>query len=265
MSAGGARSTLQRCETVARTALGLVLLPLTIVLGSAVAVLLALLGAPARRLDAIYAGCARVCRFVAGTRLLVRLSPRFDPRTAYVVVANHESMWDPVCLVEVFLPLTLRFVAKRGVLQLPVFGHALRLTGNVGVVRTNTAADVGAIQRLMDAREPGTSVLFFAEGTRSRDGALHPFKQGAFATALGYGLPILPVGIAGTYAIWPKGRLRLRRAPVAVEVGDPIATHGLGWDDRNALRERTFAAVSALRGVARARLRSAGFEPGGAD
>jgi 1-acyl-sn-glycerol-3-phosphate acyltransferase len=252
-------------ETFVRTAVGVVLLPFGIGLGSALAFVLAILGAPTWRLDWIYVACARLCRLVAGTRLLVDVSPRFDPARAYVVVANHESVWDPVCLVEVLRSLTLRFVAKQEIMRLPVFGHALRVTGNVAVVRNATAHDVAEIRRTMDARAPGTSILFFAEGTRSRDGALHAFKRGAFVTALGYGLPILPVGIAGTYAIWPKGRLRLRRAPVALVVGEPIATDGLSYDDRDSLRRRTFDAVAALRTAARARLRAAGFEPGGVD
>jgi 1-acyl-sn-glycerol-3-phosphate acyltransferase len=252
-------------ETFARTAVGLLVLPLAVGLGSALALTLALLGTPTRRLDWIYIGCARLCRWVAGTRLVIENADRLDPERAYVVVPNHESTWDPVCLVEVFRSLTLRFVAKRELMNLPVFGQGLRLTGNVSVVRTSTARDVKEIRKMMGRREPDTSILFFAEGTRSRDGAMQPFKMGAFATALGYELPILPVGIAGTYAIWPKGRLRLRRAPVVVKLGEPIPTTGLGYDDRIALRDRSYEAVARLRSAARARLRELGAEPGGVD
>ena len=107
--------------------------------------------------------------------------------------------------------------------------------------------------------------MFFAEGTRSQDGALHPFKKGAFATAIGFGLPVLPVAIAGTRPIWPKGKLRVRRGTVAIEVGEPIPIEGLTIDDRAGLRDRTHAVVAELRTVARQRLRDWGFDPGGID
>jgi 1-acyl-sn-glycerol-3-phosphate acyltransferase len=250
-------------ESLLRTALCLVLLPALIVAGSGLALALALLGTPTRHLNWIYLGCARLCRRVAGTRLEHDVPSGAEP--AYVVVPNHESMWDPVCLVEVFRDRTLRFIVKREVMNLPVFGQALRLTGNVSVVRSRTERDVKAIRKRMDRRDRDTSILFFAEGTRSRDGALQPFKMGAFATALAYDLPILPVGIAGTFRIWPKGRLLLRPGLVVVKLGEPIPTAGLGEDDRASLRDRTHAAVVALRTSARARLREIGVEPGGVD
>ena len=88
---------------------------------------------------------------------------------------------------------------------------------------------------------------------------------GAFATALGAGLPILPVGIAGTYAIWPKGAFRLRRGPVVIKVGRPIPTDGLSYDDHTALRDRTFESVARLRAEARSSLWANGSDPGGID
>ena len=114
-------------------------------------------------------------------------------------------------------------------------------------------------------RRPDVSVLFFAEGTRSRDGALHPFKMGAFATALAARLPILPVAIAGTYAIWPKGILRLRRGPVVLAIGEPISVEGLAFDDRAALRDQVHHIVSKLRAQARRAVRAGGHDPGGLD
>jgi 1-acyl-sn-glycerol-3-phosphate acyltransferase len=117
----------------------------------------------------------------------------------------------------------------------------------------------------MRERIPGISIVFFAEGTRSGDGGLHPFKMGAFATAVGLGLPILPVGIAGTYAIWPKGTLRLRRGDVVMKIGQPIATEGLSYADHGDLHDRTFEAVARLRAEARSSLRTRGVDPLGID
>ncbi len=89
--------------------------------------------------------------------------------------------------------------------------------------------------------------------------------MGAFATALGYGLPILPIGIAGTRPIWQPGIVRVRKGTVAVEVGEPIPIEGMTMADRHALRDRTFEAVAVLRDRTRQRLRDAGVDPGGID
>ena len=150
-------------------------------------------------------------------------------------------------------------------MRIPVLGHALRLTGNIRVLRADTKGDFERIRASMDRRDPEVSILFFAEGTRSRDGALHPFKAGAFVTALGDGLPIFPIGLAGTRHIWERGVVRLRRGTVTIEVGEEIPIGVLDTADRHLLRDRTFRAVAALRTRARERLRSMGVDPGGID
>ena len=236
-----------------------------LLLCSSVALVMALLGASPERLHRIYVGFARVCMRIGGTRIEIRGDERIEPGQAYVVVSNHESTWDPPCLVAGLPGVILRFIAKKMLTDIPIFGHALKLTGNITVVRSDTKRDVRSIEDRMTRRHPSVSVLFFAEGTRSRDGALHPFKMGAFATAISWGLPILPVAIAGTYAIWPKGTLRLRPSPVAIEVGEPIATEQLKFDDRTELRDRTYEALASLRTRAWQRLRALGHDPAGID
>jgi 1-acyl-sn-glycerol-3-phosphate acyltransferase len=230
------------------------------------AIVLAFLGTSAARLHRhVYVSFARLCLRIGGTQLRLYGADHIQPGQAYVVVPNHESAWDPPCLVAALPQVFVRFIAKKQIMQIPIFGHALRLTGNVTVLRTQTAGDTDRIRKGMGRRDPSVSVLFFAEGTRSRDGALQAFKMGAFATALGYGLPILPVAIAGTYAVWAKGTLRLRRGPVVVEVGEEIPVEGLTLDARAALRDQTREAVVKLRARARERLRGWDFDPGGVD
>ena len=248
-----------------RTAAAVVVLPLAVAgIGSA-AIALALVGVANTRIHRLYVLFGRLCMRVGSTKLLVRGEEHIRPKTAYVVVSNHESNWDSPCLVAAVPQLVIRFVAKQEIMRIPVFGHALRATGNIRVLRKQTRGDVARIQAVMEQRDPDVSILFFAEGTRSRDGAFHPFKMGAFATALGHGLPLLPIGIAGTRPIWPKGMLRVRRGTAAIEVGEPIPVDGLGLDGRAALRDRTRAAVAELRASARGRLREAGQDPGGID
>jgi 1-acyl-sn-glycerol-3-phosphate acyltransferase len=248
-----------------RTALALVALPLTLAVLAPAGIALALLGVRARPLHRLYVAFARVALAVGGTPLHVRGREHVAAGRSYVVVSNHESGWDPLALLAALPELTLRFVVKAPIMRIPLLGQALRVTGNVLVLRTDTAGDVRRIEAHMAARDPDVSILFFGEGTRSRDGALHPFKKGPFATAIGHGLTVLPVGLAGGFRVWPKGRLALRPGPVAIEVGAPIPVEGLRHEDRDALRARAFEAVRALRARARARVRELGVEPGGVD
>jgi 1-acyl-sn-glycerol-3-phosphate acyltransferase len=247
-----------------RTAVACVVLPLLIGIVSPVGILLALLGARAEVVHPLYVFFARAALRVGGTQVEVRGQEHVDPGSAYVVVCNHESVWDPLCLLAALRGLLLRFVIKESAMRTPLLGHALRATGNVSVRRTDTPVDVDRIERAMARRDPALSMVFFAEGTRSRDGALHAFKKGPFATAIRHRLPVLPIGIAGTYRVWPKGTLGLRPGAVVIEVGEPIRADG-AEGDRSALRDRCFGAVRELRAKARARLRTQGTEPGGVD
>lgn len=247
-----------------RTVVGVAVLPGALLLGSMVALPLSLLRVPTGRLHWIFRACAWFCLRVGGTRLYVEGADHLAGGP-YVVVSNHESMWDAPCVVAGLSRLVLRFVAKQSVMRIPVFGHALRLTGNVSVVRTETEEDVRRLRRAMQDRARQVSVLFFAEGTRSRDGALHPFKMGPFATALASGLPVLPVGLAGTLAVLPPDKLRLRRGPAALVIGEPVPTEGLDIGDRVRLRDDVHCIVSHLRGRARALVRAHGGDPGGVD
>ena len=171
---------------------------------------------------------------------------------------NGSRNWDPPSLIA-GLPLLTRFIVKQQIMAVPVFGQALRLTGNVIVERNRSREDVERIRTGMEQRTSGLALLFFAAGTRSRDGRLHPFKKGAFATAISQGLPILPVAVAGTYYVMPPGLIRLRKGPVVIEIGEPVPVAGFELKDRAVLRDQVFETVSKLRAQAYARVREEGF------
>jgi 1-acyl-sn-glycerol-3-phosphate acyltransferase len=252
-------------ETVVRTAACTAALPALLMAASAEAYLMATLGASRSRVQRAYDRFASQCLFFGSTDLHVHGLDHAKPDQPYVIVANHESNWDPVALVAALRGRYVRFVIKKEIIRIPIFGHALLATGNVMVERANTTADVARIRRGMEQRSLDVSILFYPEGTRSRDGALHEFKKGAFSSAIAYGLPILPIGHAGTYHVWTPNTLRVRRGPVAVEIGAPIAVDDLVLSDRDALRDRTKRIVTELRTRARKRVRELGGETGGID
>lgn len=247
-----------------RTAWCLAVIPPVLLGYCLAAIAFAAVRAPQRAVDWLYHGFTGFSIWAGGTRLIVRGLEHLEPGQAYVIVPNHESGWDPIALVAA-LPNSVRFLVKSELIKIPIFGAALLSTGNVKVERTNTQADVERIRARMAKRPLEASVLVYAEGTRSRDGGLHEFKKGAFATAISYGLPVLPVGHAGCRRIWPPERLRVEKGPVWIEIGRPIPVDGLRHEDREKLRQETFEAVRTLRARARSRLREMGIEPGGID
>ncbi len=248
-----------------RGLLALVLLPANLIFWSAAALGYALFRATPRAAHRCYRDFSRFCMFVGSTDVERHGLEHLKAGQAYVVVSNHESNWDPPTIIASLPDLVIRFVMKTQLAKVPIFGIALLRTGNIPVARTRTRGDVKRIQEGMSERDPDVSILFFAQGNRSRDGSFGPFKMGAFATALDFKLPILPVAVAGTYAVWRPETLWVRRGSVALEIGEPISVDGLGVEDRTALRDRTHAAVAELRTRARARLRSRGIDPGGID
>lgn len=151
-----------------------------------------------------------------------------------IYVANHQSQMDIPALV-LAMPVDFRMIAKRSLLYIPIFGWALWLAGFVFIDRGNRAGAIRVLNRAVTRIRGGISLVFFAEGTRSRDGSLLPFKKGAFVMALQAGVPIVPVSIAGGRAVLPKGSLRIRPGALRVAFGAPVETAGYTMETKEAL------------------------------
>jgi 1-acyl-sn-glycerol-3-phosphate acyltransferase len=131
----------------------------------------------------------------------------------------------------------------------PWLGWAFHLAGYVPVLRGDKGSGASALRRLRGYLARGLPVGLFAEGTRSRDGSLRPFKAGPFKLAIEAGVPIFPVAISGAGRAMPADTLRLRPAVIRVRILPPIPTTGLVTADVDALREqvRTRLAEAVVR------------------
>ncbi|RMH20343.1 MAG: 1-acyl-sn-glycerol-3-phosphate acyltransferase, partial [Gemmatimonadetes bacterium] len=184
----------------------------------------------------------------AGVRVRLEGVEHIQEPRGRIIVSNHES-WFDVFALAAHLPGPHRFVGKRELDAIPVFGRAWRACGHVSIDRGNRES---AIQSLSAAaariREQGFSIIMFPEGTRSPDGSLQPFKKGAFVLAIQSGVPIVPVAVIGSRAVMPKGSFSIRRGEILIRVGEPIDVGELSLQDRDALQARARSAVAALRG-----------------
>jgi 1-acyl-sn-glycerol-3-phosphate acyltransferase len=214
----------------------------------AVVILASLAGLP-QRPNGIYDRAAREWgrKNLAANRLKVSVAGQESiPEGPVVFVSNHVSFVDIWALVA-FLPGTVRFLAKRELLHVPIFGWAMRSAGHIPIDRKNRQAAVDACGEAGSMIRGGTSAIVFGEGTRSRTGQLLPLKKGAFVLAIQAGVPVVPVFLDGTYAVLPKGTIFLRRRPIQMRIGEPISTTGLSYSDRDALTARCREALVALR------------------
>ncbi|TFG90952.1 MAG: 1-acyl-sn-glycerol-3-phosphate acyltransferase [Syntrophobacterales bacterium] len=160
---------------------------------------------------------------VTGVRPEIRGREKIRPGQSYVIISNHQSHFDILALV-IRLGIQFRWIIKKELRAIPLFGFALYKSKNIFIDLTDRDKAVQSIREGIRHLPPGVSVLFFAEGTRSPDGAIQPFKKGGFTTAVEGGLPILPVTVNGSRKVLPKGALAFKRGPIEVVVGDTVDT-----------------------------------------
>lgn len=140
-----------------------------------------------------------------------------------VYVVNHVSLIDVVYLPAI-LPPRARWVVKQELINIPLWGWAIKATGAICIDRSHSEDAVARIQHGIRNLPPDTSVVVFPEGTRSRSKQMLPFKKGAFHIAMATGLPMVPLGSAGPERIVPAGGFVVRRGRITVNVGAPIST-----------------------------------------
>ena len=160
-----------------------------------------------------------------------------DPQQSYVVVANHQSLYD-VFVLYGFLGIDFKWVMKQEMRSVPGLGIGCEKVGHIFVDRSNRKAALASIKAAESKIINGTSVVFFPEGTRSRDGALRQFKKGAFRFALDLNLPILPVTIVGTRKILPSDSLDLLPGKARLIIDEPMRVDDLDGKDIPRLMEQ---------------------------
>ncbi|MGD8276744.1 MAG: lysophospholipid acyltransferase family protein [Gemmatimonadota bacterium] len=213
---------------------------------SAIAVVASFLHLPTRIYDWCARSWARWTLRVAGVHVRMEGVERVAEPAARIFVSNHQSWFDVFALAG-SLPEPNRFVAKKELARIPVFGRAWRSAGHISIDRGDTGSAIRTLDeagRLM--RRDKSSVIIFAEGTRSPTGELRPFKKGAFMLALQTGVDIVPVGIEGSRAVLPKGSWRVTPGEIVVRIGNVVHTADYSFDKRSDLMKRVRQEVAQL-------------------
>jgi len=159
---------------------------------------------------------------VGGIRVKVQGLERLDPKGHYIFIANHQSYIDIPTLVQALPPFQLRWIAKKELLWVPLFGWALWSAKHIIVDRSNLSKVTSSLRKAEQRIRAGASVVIFPEGTRSSGGELRPFKRGGFVLAIKTQTPIVPVTIGGSGTILPRGDWRIRKGEIEVFVSEPV-------------------------------------------
>jgi 1-acyl-sn-glycerol-3-phosphate acyltransferase len=182
---------------------------------------------------------------VAPIQLTVKGGDNLDPDRQYVFVANHLSNFDIPVLFS-GSSHRIRFLAKKEVFKIPMVGMAMRKVGIVRIDRgAGHSAHAAINEGIAEARARGYSLIIFPEGTRSRDGELHPFKKGAFRIAIANQLDVVPITIHGTWEVWPPGAKVFYPGRATMVIHDPISVSSSDLMDIGRIRDRAYEIISA--------------------
>ena len=151
---------------------------------------------------------AKSLAYMTPVRVIVEGGENAHREQSYVVVTNHQSMYD-ILLIYGWLELDLKWVMKKELRKVPGIGLGCEKAGHIFVDRKKPKQAAQAIKEALARMGKGVGILFFPEGTRSRDGHLLSFKRGAFRLSAEQELPILPVTLVGTRDVLSSHSLSL--------------------------------------------------------
>jgi 1-acyl-sn-glycerol-3-phosphate acyltransferase len=182
---------------------------------------------------------------VTAVHVVVDGAEKIDRSKAYMIIANHQSHFDGPALAWGLGGLQFRWIAKRELLKIPLFGHCLNSSRNIFIDRTNREAALASIREGIKMLPDGAGVMCFAEGTRSATGHLGTFKKGGFLAALESGMPLLPITINGSHHVLPKGSLAFRKGIIELVISEPIETTGKHFEELDELIDATRLAIQS--------------------
>ncbi len=179
---------------------------------------------------------------LAGIRVRTVGLDKLDPKRTYVFMSNHVSNIDPPIMLPL-IPRHTSVMAKKELFDYPILGKTMRLGSLVPVDRENRDAGISAVRAATAVLRKGINMTIYVEGHRSFDGRLLPFKKGPFYLAMECGVPVVPVTIAGSHYVMPKGRFAIQPGTVTITFHPAIEPEDFG--SRESLMERVRRAIDS--------------------
>jgi 1-acyl-sn-glycerol-3-phosphate acyltransferase len=181
---------------------------------------------------------ARILLKLTGVRVELEGAQNVSAETPQIFMANHQSDFDILILLA-HIPGQFRWIAKKELFKIPVFGKAMRNAGYIEIDRQNHESALKSLDEAAGKIRDGKSVVTFPEGTRSRDGKIKQFKQGMFYLAIQSGVPIIPISIIGAREIMSKRSLMIKPGVIKMMIGKPVDVSPYTLETRGALIDLT--------------------------
>ena len=207
----------------------------------------------------LYKACQVFCHvgMQAMFDLKVYGAEHVPPRGGVLLLSNHQSYIDPVC-VAVRLRRPVSFLARSELFKPWGFRWLIRQLGAIPI--RQGAGDVGAMRETIAKLKEGHVLTVFPEGTRTPDGEIQGLQNGFALVVRRAGVPIVPVAIEGSFRAWPRKAKVFHPSPVRVKYGPPMHIDGLRPDEILARVDRKLHELLAdLRRLDRAERAEAGL------
>ncbi|MEX1313572.1 MAG: lysophospholipid acyltransferase family protein [Desulfotignum sp.] len=182
---------------------------------------------------------------IMGIRLKVTGTEHLDPGRTYLLMGNHESMFD-LFVIPAAIPLTFTGVEAARHFRIPVWGYLIRKWGCIPIERGNPEQARKSLALAKHTLDSGLSIAILPEGHRTRTGKLGPFKKGPFHLAKAAQAPLVPFGISGLYEFQQKGGFMITPGEVNVRIGRPIPSTEYAHLSVDELRSLMFQKIQAL-------------------
>ena len=179
-----------------------------------------------------------------GAKFEVHRSSGFDPGRTSIFICNHVNIFDPFVVYSA-IPQFFRGFELESHFKIPIYGWMMGRFGNIPVPNAPSREGLETMtKRAKAALDSGISLIAFPEAGRTRDGHVQALKKGIFNLAHKFGIPIVPVSMAGSYQFFQTGNWMLYPGKITVYVHETIETAGLDRTELDALRQRVQEIVS---------------------
>lgn len=211
-------------------------------------ILVSLVSSSSPLIDRLIRVWARLIVAAAGVRIETVGLENVSADGRYVIVANHYSYLDIPCLLAA-IDHPLRFMAKKSLFQVPLFGWGLKAAGFIPVDRKNRRTALQSFDMAAKRIRKGNSITVFPEEGRTSTRELKPFQRGAFLLAMRAGLSVIPVALDGTWDVLRVGQTAIRPGNVTVKIGSPIALEGGGSRAKEQLIRQARSEIRQMLGL----------------
>ena len=196
--------------------------------------------------------CARLwgkfILFFTGVKYSVKGLDKLDPKGHYIFACNHASGYD-IPLAFAGLPFWLISIAKIELKSVFILGWVMKTAGHIFVDRKRSDNAMAALERSKKSLTNNPrSILLFPEGTRTLDGKLGIFKKGGLMLSMDTEIPIVPVGLVGTFGMLKKGTWSFKNQPLEIRIGNPIDSKKFVDKNKNILAKHVRNQVAKLIG-----------------